>query len=824
MNGLKGECNYTTAMDSASSFISETKLQKVKKLIAAIDEYLKIRSQDSSVLISRYLQGLSVTIDISIFDPHSNLAAEFYVSLHELLKNVETISQIAWYCVDVLSNACRNPAARYALITTYQFIPSLSRLISDQLTLDKKIRLLKLMQELSCGIKISWQIPHLPHLLSTLAKWVECGHEEIVTLSLGVLVNMCYKNLPAIYTLSRHVDIKKFIRICMPLQGSVIEVHVCKLLIILDYMNSVIPENHLVKLIDSTFKWLGEAFRQRDAILMRQITEFYLDILQQDREPQTLQSYSNYGEEVKNLLQVIENNPLKTHAEGGTSNNDPECMSLVFEFLQALIEKRIPQLTELHPQLITLALKWIHTNIASTQALSILKTIAMQTEKSDNEILKPLVVGLPAFLPALNSMKEDEIPTHTEHNRKLAGLFLLLRAMVQVESIRPKVLQELQPDAVLRVFVPLIGEGESPRMRAAHVDTCSTEAVNLYVCAIALIHELSKCDSVWINRHGTLMQYREIHMVLAQALYSSPIEVKKLVLDMATATNFPSKTIAEAMGNLQSMILINPTLPPNNNRAVNEINFPVLSPTQVDRLDETLNRIKSQISDQNLANISTSDVMELYEYKLSAMGHAERAAMASVEAASERCTHLQHQTAQLTAELNRLHQLLFRTQQCHEEALRSKSGFEATTSELKNKLEAEKGRHKACASQLRNVEKQLEECREQLADVGKKLAETKASQSDLESQNAKLKQVVSKLEENGTRLEKNLQKKDEQLKKANANLHDLKLQVQEMDRILKNKEFEIQTKVDELQTVKKDLMAKKQIIDTIMNVANSQLK
>lgn len=49
-------------------------------------------------------------------------------------------------------------------------------------------------------------------------------------------------------------------------------------------------------------------------------------------------------------------------------------------------------------------------------------------------------------------------------------------------------------------------------------------------------------------------------------------------------------------------------------------------------------------------------------------------------------------------------------------------------------------------------------------------------------------------------------------------------QVQEMDRILKNKEFEIQTKVDELQTVKKDLMAKKQIIDTIMNVANSQLK
>lgn len=52
----------------------------------------------------------------------------------------------------------------------------------------------------------------------TLTKWVESNEEEIVTLSLGVLVNLCYKNLPAIYTLSRCVDIKSFVRICLPLQ------------------------------------------------------------------------------------------------------------------------------------------------------------------------------------------------------------------------------------------------------------------------------------------------------------------------------------------------------------------------------------------------------------------------------------------------------------------------------------------------------------------------------------------------------------------------------------------------------------------------------
>lgn len=77
--------------------------------------------------------------------------------------------------------------------------------------------------------------------------------------------------------------------------------------------------------------------------------------------------------------------------------------------------------------------------------------------------------------------------------------------------------------------------------------------------------------------------------------------------------------------------------------------------------------------------------MELYEYKLAAMGHAERAAMASVDAASQRCVYLQHRTAQLSAELSRLHQLLFHTQQSHEEAVKSRKMLTENNKELENK-------------------------------------------------------------------------------------------------------------------------------------------
>lgn len=55
-----------------------------------------------------------------------------------------------------------------------------------------------------------------------LTKLVENKDTEIVCLALGVLVNVCYKNLPAIYTLSRIVDIKTFLRYCLPMRVSFI--------------------------------------------------------------------------------------------------------------------------------------------------------------------------------------------------------------------------------------------------------------------------------------------------------------------------------------------------------------------------------------------------------------------------------------------------------------------------------------------------------------------------------------------------------------------------------------------------------------------------
>lgn len=66
---------------------------------------------------------------MSIFDPGTSIAAEFYVSLHELMNTLASRTTLIWSAVDVLQNACRNAAARQALIHTYKFAPILARLL-----------------------------------------------------------------------------------------------------------------------------------------------------------------------------------------------------------------------------------------------------------------------------------------------------------------------------------------------------------------------------------------------------------------------------------------------------------------------------------------------------------------------------------------------------------------------------------------------------------------------------------------------------------------------------------------------------------------------
>ncbi|GJQ81759.1 hypothetical protein Trydic_g306 [Trypoxylus dichotomus] len=789
-------------MRSENSLVSnnESKHYNMKQFINAVHEYANTRTEETANLINRHLQLLSVTIDLSIFDPHTSVVSEFFVSLHELLSNLEPRAALAWCCVNVLGTCCRNSAARNALIHTYEFIPPLSRLLGDQLPVEKKIRLLTLMQELTCGIRISWQIPHLRHLMSTLTRWINTEvkrNNEVVSLSLGVLVNLCYKNLPAIYTLTKCVDIKSFIRATSALEGIEVEVHVCKLLIILDHMYGKVPLESLIKLTEVTFKSMIEAFKARNSILLRHIIEFFLDIKMQDGRRNFIMHYEQCDSEVLKLLDSIENNLM---CAGDTGEHDPECMSLVLTFLHSLVELRLSKLVPFYERLVRVSLRWLQSEVVSTQALVILRTIALQDVGAN--ILEPILNvnnSLSLLLLELEH-KTDEIPTNLEYNMKLSSLMELLLSL-------------------LKIFSPILGD-RTPRQRANDVDTTSKEAITLYTISLTLIYELSKYAEVWEKMYSCLIQQKQIHMVLAQGFYGGTAHIRSFILGLASSRNFPKDSIAAAMVEIQPVIQLE-TKPESNHHHTDSFYIPTMSVAQSEKLEEVLSKLREAVNQNNLLNSATSDVMELYEYKLASMGHAERAAMASVEAASQRCTHLQHRIAQLTAELSRTHQLLFHSQQCQGDLTKDRDSLLERNKELANRLEAEKGRSKAVTSQLLIKEKFLQEKEQMVEETSKRLKEIEAVRISLDEQNGVLKSVISKLELNLGKMEKAYKKKDEMLASANANVDHMKPQITQLEKQLLQTQADLTMKTEQLAEVTSELSTKKQIIDTITKLTNS---
>lgn len=76
-----------------------------------------------------FFKVISVSLDLNVFDPGTSIAAEFYVSLYELMNSIGSRSTLVWSAVDVLQNVCRNVLARQSLIRTYKFTPILARLL-----------------------------------------------------------------------------------------------------------------------------------------------------------------------------------------------------------------------------------------------------------------------------------------------------------------------------------------------------------------------------------------------------------------------------------------------------------------------------------------------------------------------------------------------------------------------------------------------------------------------------------------------------------------------------------------------------------------------
>nr|XP_033333504.1 uncharacterized protein LOC117224575 [Megalopta genalis] len=770
------------------------KYQPMRTFISAVVEYIKHPSETIASVLQRNLGVISVSLDLSIFDPGTSVAAEFYVSLHELMNSLASRTTLIWSAVDVLQNACRNAAAKQALIHTYKFAPILARLLEANLTTEKRIRVLKLLQELTYGIKISWQEAHLPYLISILTQWAtQSKEEDIIALSLGVLVNLCYKNLPAVYTLMRTIDTKAFMRTLLKLQHCSVNINVqcCKLLIILEHTNMNISEKYILDFAAVTFSSLITAMKQRDVLLLRHVTDFFNDVGQNEHSHSILLTYVHYGKDVENVLSILEDNA------------DPECVALMMEFLASLVKLKLSALIPLYPLCVKTAMTWVPVEQVCSKALTLIRVTVIEARrtKTSSEVLAELDASV--LMLIINSEKSgiqgvQELSLETE--TRLAELMQLFQEMVKTPTLRTKVMQSLSEQTIYKLLSPLL-DSESCTADDFPGKYIQNPNTNLCIHALALIADLAAHNSNWLTLYSELLRKRQIQMTMAHALFIGDTDVKQKVLQLTSTVGFPQEcvsTVAFCMKQLEPLILVQSTsgvvasigskmsVNPNSEMA------PLFSFAQEERLDTFLAKLTNQMSD-----ITTSAVMELYEYKLAAMRHAERAMQSSLEAANNHGISLQHRLAQVVAESSRLHQMLFDTQQC----------LEGVKSTLTVKLaEAEEQSKKAMAIKKQEIEGL------------KKIVGEKSTK--IEHQNVLISQYKHELDSSINRMEA-LTKKIKELEAecANANTrttemvnknHELSKVLHKMQDQLNKKEQMIELKHAEIQSNQKDISALKQ--------------
>lgn len=82
------------------------------------------------------------------------------------------------------------------------------------------------------------------------------------------------------------------------------EVHVCKLVIILNHMDGKVPEDAFIKLVQVTFRTLIEAFKSREVILLRHVIEFFLDVKKQNPHNEGIRKFDSYDVEVDKIIEV----------------------------------------------------------------------------------------------------------------------------------------------------------------------------------------------------------------------------------------------------------------------------------------------------------------------------------------------------------------------------------------------------------------------------------------------------------------------------------------------------------------------------------------
>lgn len=131
-----------------------------------------------------------------------------------------------------------------------------------------------------------------------LVKWISSEDNDLISLSLGILVNLCCENKFAVFILVKCTHSKQFIRLLLKLQSDdiFIKIQVYKLLLAIENVSGQVPHIDVHNLIDVTFIVLEEGIKLNNIFVLHHAVDFIIDISKHSNWAVFVLEYPEYVE------------------------------------------------------------------------------------------------------------------------------------------------------------------------------------------------------------------------------------------------------------------------------------------------------------------------------------------------------------------------------------------------------------------------------------------------------------------------------------------------------------------------------------------------
>ena len=545
------------------------------------------------------------------------------------------------HCLCLLEQCTSHEDLRTDLVERYKFQTVLAMYLNKNNDRKTIRRILRLLNELTYGIQITWSEPYLNSLVHRLFEIIGYKDEanESASLALSVLVNLAYKNPPVIelfYTMINTEFLKS----------------IQSFGVLTNKMYYLLGQNSPKDLLASVHLYFKEIDRTQKAQLASEIgrtVDFALDVFRREIEfMRTNKQLIN--EHLDTLLGSLGNMDSQGGGGAALGPDQTRCMAKILEFFYVLIELELMEEAQYH-RVVYFASKLIKSHASESHvvrhALEVLQ-IGAQRFQDKASLLSSLEDQIPRLLSRIS---EQDV-------RCRLSVLKFLRAFVKDKAFESLFLGQVTESFFRDMFAPLLTwTTESAPQQVLRM---TNDEVLFHLLALTTLTCFSSVAPVqWFDLVIEFFKSRNVQLVIVEGLVRHTEDMSQQIFELAKVVEFPAADIAQ--------IFAAKYVPPPPHQeppqlTIEKQNPVMVSRQQCERIDEILDELDVEMSNNRggvLQRLEMANVIHLCQHQRNVARTTEKNYELRLQQASDQINCLTHRQQLMESEMATLQNSYF---------------------------------------------------------------------------------------------------------------------------------------------------------------------